>query len=415
MFAHRHVKPRFQLDTPQPPQRTTTHAPQRSLLPIKVAIKPRHKKRRFRVGATDASPWNMFPFQVTVERKRSRRRITLTLAQRRQLRRLGVIFGSLCALIAVIVGALLLIPSTRAALFPQASHASAPSAPLTASGPYGASNQALHYGASLPFTTLQTHVSASGAPAPSIQAESAFVFDPERGWILYQKNADTSYPAASLTKVMTLLVAIDSAPLDQEVTIGPDAAALVNSNNSYMGVSAGERLTMRELLYGLIVSGGNDAALAIADAVAGNKASFVAMMNVRARQLGLTHTHFVTPDGVDANDVTSASDMAKLSALAIMRPGVEQITSTFQYVIPQTATHKLFNLQGGNDLLPGGGSPYPGANGVKTGYTAEAQYCMAFSARSQGHLIVGVILGDPSAQARVADAHALLDWGFAQG
>src|SRR6185312_13553910 len=108
------------------------------------------------------------------------------------------------------------------------------------------------------------------------------------------------------------------------------------------------------------------------------------------------------------------SDMAKLAALVVARPDATAITSAYTYVIPQTPAHKLFTLHSENDLLQGGAAPYPGANGVKTGYTAGAQYVMAFSVVSNGHLLVGVLLGEPSTQARNADAHALLDWGFAQ-
>jgi D-alanyl-D-alanine carboxypeptidase (penicillin-binding protein 5/6) len=180
-----------------------------------------------------------------------------------------------------------------------------------------------------------------------------------------------------------------------------------------MGVSTGEQLTLRDLLYGLVTASGNDAAVAIADAVGGTEASFVAMMNRRAWRLGLTQTVFVTPDGVDDGNRSTARDLAVLAAIALEHPGLEQITATRHYTIPRTATHKAYELWSGNDLLPGGRSPYLGANGVKTGYTAGAVYCLAFSARRQGHLLVGVVLGAPSAEVRARDAQALLDWGFA--
>jgi D-alanyl-D-alanine carboxypeptidase (penicillin-binding protein 5/6) len=269
--------------------------------------------------------------------------------------------------------------------------------------------------ATQPFASLGLHVSsANGLRPPAIRAAAAFLFDPNRGWVFYAKNADIERPVASLTKVMTLLVASGTGDLDQSVTVGFDAAALVNGANSYMGVSTGEQLTLRDLLYGLVVASGNDAAVAIADAVGGTEASFVAMMNRRAWRLGLTNTVFVTPDGLDDGNRSTAHDLAVLTAIALEQPGVEQITSTRHYTIPRTARHKAYELWSGNDLLPGGRWPYPGANGVKTGYTAGALYCMAFSARRQGHLLVGVVLGDPSAETRASDAHALLDWGFAQ-
>ncbi len=112
--------------------------------------------------------------------------------------------------------------------------------------------------------------------------------------------------------------------------------------------------------------------------------------------------------------MTSASDMARLAALALAQPGVLPFTSIRHIVIPKTATHKAYTLYGDNNLLPGGNSPYPGADGVRTGYTPAAGYCLAFSARVNGHTLVGVVLGERTDQARLADAFALLNWGFAQ-
>lgn len=416
MFTRRHEKRRFQLDVPHPSQRGGAQGLQGSYVTVKLPSVSRRKKRRFQIGSRDVSRWRSRWQALTplaaLGRVSARRR-TLTLGERRRLRRLGMIAGAVVVVLGLIASALLLNPQTREALIPSSAPA-ASAAESSSALAHGAFQQPLHEGAEPVFSNLRPYVSTGGAQPPDVQASAAFLFDPQRGVILYQKNADTPYPAASLTKVMTLLVAIDSPHLDQETTIGPDAAALVNSDNSYMDVSVGEQLTVRELLYGLIVQGGNDAAIAIADAVGGDEPSFVAMMNARARQLGLMHTHFVSADGLDDGNVTSASDMAKLSALTVMRPGVTAITSAYTYVIPQTPTHKLFTLQSGNDLLQGGAAPYPGANGIKTGYTAAAQYCIAFSVVSNGRLLVGVALGEPSAQARTADVHALLDWGFAQ-
>jgi len=418
MFTRRREKRRFQLDVPHPSQRGGAQGLQGSYVTVKLPSVSRRKKRRFQIGPRGVSRWRsrwlaLTP-QATLGHVSAWRR-ALTLGERRRFRRLGMIAGAVVVVVALIASALLLNPQTREALIPSSAPAASVAGASSAVGlAHGAFQQPLHEGAELVFSNLRPYISTGGAQSPDVQASAAFLFDPQRGVILYQKNADTSYPAASLTKVMTLLVAIDSPQLDQETTIGPDAAALVNSDNSYMDVSVGEKLTVRELLYGLIVQGGNDAAIAIADAVGGDEPSFVAMMNARARQLGLMHTHFVSADGLDDGNVTSASDMAKLSALAVMRPGVTAITSAYTYVIPQTPTHKLFTLQSENDLLQGGAAPYPGANGIKTGYTAAAQYCMAFSVVSNGRLLVGVALGEPTVQARTADVHALLDWGFAQ-
>jgi D-alanyl-D-alanine carboxypeptidase (penicillin-binding protein 5/6) len=258
--------------------------------------------------------------------------------------------------------------------------------------------------------------SAALAREPQVQAVSAFVVDGDSGEIYYSKDADAERPMASTTKLMTALLAIESKGLDRLVTIGPDAEALARPGSSKMGLTAGERLRLRDLLYGLLLPSGNDAAVAIADEVGGNEAAFIELMNTRARELGLTHTHYTNPHGLDddPNHYTSARDLATLAAADLKLPDFVEIASTLKYSIPATETHKAYELQTGNDLLPGSRSPYPGALGGKPGYTVAAGYTMAFSARRHGHLIVGAVLGDPSWQVRTDDMRALLDWGFAR-
>lgn len=412
MFARRPVKQRFQVDAPR--QRETVKLPAVSrpnLVSISTAGKPRSSQKRFRVQLNENPRRMALPFSIAQGASRLRRRATLTLAQRRQLLRMGIIAGALLVVFALIGGGLWVNPTTHNLLFPSPSQVSGSGD--SAAG-FGAVSVPLHQGLGAPYQGLQPYSALGAKNPPTVQAQAAFLFDPQHGWIMLKANADTPYPIASLAKVMTMLLAVDSGPLDRMVTVGPDAAALVNPNNSYMDLSAGEQVPMRDLLYGLIVAGGNDAALAIADDVGGSKSAFVAMMNSRAHQLGLTETHFVSPDGVDAGNVSSASDMAKLAALVLTRPGVKQITSTYSIVIPQTSTHKIYRLQGANDLLTGGGSPYAGADGVKTGYTDSAQYCMAFSATVNGRELVGVVLGETDPGARNADAHTMLDWAFSQ-
>jgi D-alanyl-D-alanine carboxypeptidase (penicillin-binding protein 5/6) len=253
-----------------------------------------------------------------------------------------------------------------------------------------------------------------GAP-PAVAARAAFLFDADTGLVLYSKDPDQELPQASCTKVMTALIAIERLPLDRVITVGADAHALVNPDSSYMGLDKGEKLTLRDLLYGLILPSGNDAAVAIADGVAGSVPAFVTLMNQRAQQLGLTHTHFENPHGLDApGHHTSAHDLALLSAIALRNPTFRQIVSTRFYNISATNEHKAYKLVSGNDLLARALSPYPGAVGVKPGYTGPAGFCMAFAAIRHGHLIVGAVLHDPSWQVRIVDMRALLNWGFEQ-
>lgn len=255
-----------------------------------------------------------------------------------------------------------------------------------------------------------------GSP-PQVTAPFAFLYDATTGEVFYSKNADAERQMASCTKIMTILLAVEHGNLSQMVTIGADAAAFVNPVSSYMGVSVGERISLNDLLYGLVLPSGNDAAIAIADAISGSVPNFVALMNQRAQQLGLTHTHFVTPNGLDlTNDGhhTSARDLAVLAGYAMQNPEIVKVTSTLQYHIPKTLTHKAYDLVTGIDLLPGARSPYVGAIGVKPGYTGLAGYCEAFAAIRHGHMIVGAVLDDPSWQVRIVDMRALLDFGFAQ-
>jgi len=265
-----------------------------------------------------------------------------------------------------------------------------------------------------PLDASSAAVSVALAQAPNVQAATAFLFDGDTGEIYYAKDADAERPMASTTKVMTALLAIESKQLDRLVTIGPDAEALAAPGSSRMGVSAGERIRLRDLLYGLLLPSGNDAAVAIADEVGGSEAAFIDLMNARARELGLNHTHYTNPHGLndDPAHYTSARDLATLAAAALKLPDFVTIASTLQYTIPETRTHKAYDLHTGNDLLSGSRSPYPGAIGGKPGYTNAARYTMTFSARRHGHLIVGAVLGEPSWQIRTADMRALLDCGF---
>ncbi len=279
---------------------------------------------------------------------------------------------------------------------------------MTAIGPGGRSNTTAPRASSgvLPFV--------SGQP-PSVSAEAAFVFDAGSGFAFYAKDADVELPMASTTKVMTALLAVERGSLNQLVTVGPDATALVRPDSSYMGLDAGEKLSLEQLLYGLILPSGNDAAVAIADAIGGSEAGFVDLMNQRAQALGLTHTHFATPHGLDEpGHYTTARDLTILSAAAMKNPTLVKITSALHYTIPATPLHKAYELQTGNDLLAGARAPYPGAIGVKPGFTGAAGYCQAFAAIRHGHLIVGTVLNEPSWQVRITDMHVLLDWGFAQ-
>ncbi len=323
-----------------------------------------------------------------------------------QSRRGGVKWGDTRAVLATVVwgGALVALLAVMGGLIARAA--------LSLSSSSLHANGATVSGAVI---RVDSSVGAVVGQSPAVTAQTAFLFDPDTGVVYYSKNADEELPMASCTKVMTLLLAVERGNLNEMVTVGADAHALVGPNSSYMGLDVGEKISLRDLLYGLVMPSGNDAAVAIADAIGGNVPNFVVMMNQRARQLGLTRTHYANPHGLDApGHYTTARDLAVLSAYALRNPIIRQVVSAYSYDIPKTATHKAYHLVTGNDLLPYARAPYPGAIGVKPGFTGNAGYTMAFAADRRGHLLVGAVLNDPSWQVRIVDMWTLLDWGYQQ-
>ncbi len=241
------------------------------------------------------------------------------------------------------------------------------------------------------------------ADLPAISGRTAIVVDVSSGQVLYWQAASTRYPEASLTKMMTAMVADDIAPLDQVITVTPQSTK-VEPNR--MGVSAGEQLTLKELLYGMLLDSGNDAAEAIAQGIV-DRDRFLDLMNQKAAAMHLINTQFANPSGLDdPNHFSSAYDLAVMAATAITEyPDIARIAHTRQVSIPATATHKAFAPYNLDRLL----WSYPGAIGVKPGYTGDAGYCLAAAATRGGRTIIAVVLGSNQ---HFTDAATLLDFGF---
>lgn len=242
---------------------------------------------------------------------------------------------------------------------------------------------------------------------PDITAKSAIVVEYPSGRILYQKDAQTRRPNASTTKILTAIMALEYGKLEEEVVISPRDVV----RGSKMGLRGGERQTLRNLLYGLMLPSGNDAAMTIArylDAKAGSSAAgkdpvnrFASMMNARAVEMGLQDTHFANPHGLDAKGhYSSAYDLASLTWYAMHYDLFNEIVRMPAYEAPG---HPLKNL---NKLI----GQYPGADGVKTGYTGRAGLCLVASATRNGKRVIAVVLNAPK---WVEDSEALLDYGFA--
>ena len=252
----------------------------------------------------------------------------------------------------------------------------------------------------LSATWLRTHPIAE---APSIKGRAAIVVDLTTGQILYQQDQGTRYAEASLTKMMTAMVAADLTPLDTVITV-PAAATQVEPN--HMGISSGEKLTVRELLEGMLLDSGNDAAEALAMGIV-DRAKFLDFMNQKAAALHLRATHFTNPSGLDdADHYSSAYDLAVVGATLLADyPDIRAIVGSKQVSIYSSPQHKAFNPINIDRLL----STYPGAIGIKPGYTGAAGYCLAAAATRNGRTILVVVLGSTQ---HFTDAATLLDFGF---
>lgn len=250
-------------------------------------------------------------------------------------------------------------------------------------------------------TWLRAHPVTS---PPVIKARAAIVVDLSAGQLLYEQSSTTRYADASLTKLVTAMVAADLAPMDTKITV-PDAATRVEPN--HMGLSAGEQLTLRELLAGMLLNSGNDAAEAIASGIV-DRSHFIDFMNQKAATLHMRYTHFTNPSGLDdPNHYSTASDLAIASATLLADyPELRTIVGLKDIVIPATSQHKYFDPSNINRLLWN----YRGAIGLKPGYTDSAGYCLAAAATRQGRTVLVVVLGSSQ---HFTDATTLLDYGFA--
>jgi D-alanyl-D-alanine carboxypeptidase (penicillin-binding protein 5/6) len=246
-------------------------------------------------------------------------------------------------------------------------------------------------------------------PVPFMSGSAAYLIDADTGRVLYTMNSSQPLPIASTTKIMTAIVAIENANLEQGVTVEQSDLDQVPPGASTAGLVAGDYFRLHTLLYGLMLPSGTDASIVIARTVAGSTATFVAMMNRKARELHLTHTHFSSPHGfVSRNHYSSAADLATLANDAMRNSLFAQIVGQIAYDVEPTLYTHAYHWENTNALL----TSYQGADGVKTGWTDDAGVCLVFSARRNGHHLIGVELHASSYDAVFADGAKLLDLGF---
>lgn len=243
------------------------------------------------------------------------------------------------------------------------------------------------------------------ADAPRVTARAAAVIEQGSRRVLFGKNEHERLPMASTTKIMTALVALENGSLGETVKVSPEAAKVPGSS---IYLKAGEELTLEQLLYGLMLQSGNDAATAIAQHVGGSTEGFLVLMNESVARLGLKDTHFASVCGLDApGHYTTAYDLAAITAAAFSNADFRRIVSTKSIYIPYDGLPNSRYLRNKNRIL----WSYEGANGVKTGYTGDAGRCFVGSAEREGMQLIAVVL---NCGPMFEEASALMDEAFAR-
>ncbi|MET3730191.1 D-alanyl-D-alanine carboxypeptidase/D-alanyl-D-alanine carboxypeptidase (penicillin-binding protein 5/6) [Fictibacillus halophilus] len=248
-------------------------------------------------------------------------------------------------------------------------------------------------------------VQATGENTPEIKSESAVMIDAKTGDILYQKNSSEQMYPASITKIITGILAIESGKLDESVVISSDA---VRAEGTRVYLMEGEQVPLKKLVQGLLINSGNDAAVAIAEYLAGDVDSFADEMNAFAEKVGAENTHFVNPNGLfDEEHYTTAEDMAKITQYAMQNEEFREIVSTKE--LPWVGEGWETTLRNHHQLL----WDYPGTIGVKNGYVDESKHTLVTAVSRDNMDVIIVTLKAPTSRAAYWDTMALGDYGFA--
>ena len=255
------------------------------------------------------------------------------------------------------------------------------------------------------FIAMTAWLTPALAAAPAVEAEAAVLMSASDKQVLYAKNPDGIMYPASTTKIMTLITALENGDLTSTVVVSPGAASC---DGSSLDLRAGDRITLKEILYGMMMVSGNDAAEAVAEHVGGSIPAFVQLMNDKAEKIGATRTSFSNPHGLPDpyNHYTTARDLALITVYGMKLPLFADIVSHTQYDV-HFLNRKVMHTENTNRLL----KTYPGANGVKTGFTNDAGDCLVAAAKRKNVQLIAVILNDDN---RWEDAASLLDYGFQQ-
>ena len=261
------------------------------------------------------------------------------------------------------------------------------------------------FAAALVFLSGSVGEAKSGQPAPAITAEAAILVEASTGRVLYEKNADRLMYPASMTKIMTCLLALEHGHLEAPVTVSERAA-----DTAYGELSAQDRLTMEELLTEMMLESDNGASVAVAEHLSKSAEVFADQMTARAAALGAVHTRFKNPNGLPAwGHISTARDMMKITRAAWQLPAFRRMVGlprhTVRFASPQSAPWEAVNT---NRLL----TEYKGMVGVKTGWTEAAGGCLAGAAERGGITLISIVMNATDGDTRFSDTAALLDYGF---
>lgn len=258
------------------------------------------------------------------------------------------------------------------------------------------------------FSFSLTVVHAEEDIAPN--AKSAILIEASTGKVLYEKNIDEKYAPASMTKMMSLLLIMEN--IDNR-NLRMDEVIKVSKNASSMGGSQiflqeNEEMTVEDLLKGITIGSANDATVALAERIGGTESAFVELMNKKAKELGLKNTNFKNPTGLDeANHYSSSRDMSIIARELVKHSKILEFSSIYETYL-RTDTDNKFWLVNTNKLV----RFYPGVDGLKTGYTEEAGYCLTATINKDNMRLIAVVMGEPTSSIRNSEVSALLDYGY---
>lgn len=255
-------------------------------------------------------------------------------------------------------------------------------------------------------------VNAENETSLAPKAKSAIMIEATTGDIIFEKNADEKLPPASMTKIMSMLLIIESI---EKGVIAWDEMVTVSENASGMGGSqilleTGEEMSVEDLFKGIAIASGNDAVVALAEKIAGTEEMFVDMMNEKAKDLGLTNTNFKNPHGLDeVNHYSTARDMSIMARELVKHKKVLEYTSIYETYLRENLDTKVW-LVNTNKLV----RFYDGIDGLKTGYTKGAGYCLTATANKNNMRLIAVVMGEETSQLRNSEVTSMMDYGYAQ-